>query len=145
MLCAHCNDELDPSDRNCCEACDVQDQLRARIAELDKRIDNPTVDELSSSGVTMEKPSEYLAWIGQWQDAETAAYSAWKEVNTLTTRLSALEALFQGATDVSEAHVARIKKLEDAIAGLLAMYALGPNDDNWQHPAVKQALSLIKR
>jgi hypothetical protein len=36
MLCARCNDELDPGDHNCCEACDLQDQLRARIAGLDK-------------------------------------------------------------------------------------------------------------
>jgi hypothetical protein len=39
MICAHCNDELDPSDHNCCEACDLQDQLRARVAELDKEND----------------------------------------------------------------------------------------------------------
>jgi hypothetical protein len=43
MLCAHCNDELDPGEHNCCEACDLQDQLRARVAELDKRIDELVV------------------------------------------------------------------------------------------------------
>lgn len=35
MLCAHCNDELDPTDHNCCEACDLQVQLRARVAHLE--------------------------------------------------------------------------------------------------------------
>jgi predicted amidophosphoribosyltransferase len=38
MICTHCNDELDPSDHNCCEACDLQDQLRARVAELERLI-----------------------------------------------------------------------------------------------------------
>jgi hypothetical protein len=43
MLCVHCNDELDPSDHNCCEACDLQDQLYARVTELDKKIDELVV------------------------------------------------------------------------------------------------------
>ncbi len=39
----------------------------------------------------MAKPSEYLAWICQWQNAEAAAYSAWKEVNRLSARVAELE------------------------------------------------------
>jgi hypothetical protein len=93
----------------------------------------------------MAKPSEYLAWICQWQDTEAAAYSAWKEINALTTRLAELEAFAHGATAVGGDQIERIRELEDAIAGMLAMYALGPNDDDWQHPAVRRALSLINR
>ena len=37
----------------------------------------------------------------------------------------------------------RIEELETVINELLAMYASGPNDDDWQHPAVKKARSLV--
>jgi hypothetical protein len=71
----------------------------------------------------MEKPSEYLAWICQWQDTEAAAYSAWKEINTLTTRLAALEAFAHGATAVGGDQIERIKELEARVAELEAEVA----------------------
>ena len=37
----------------------------------------------------------------------------------------------------------RVAELETVINELLAMYASGPNDDDWQHPAVKKARSLV--
>ena len=37
----------------------------------------------------------------------------------------------------------KIQELKDAMAGMLAMYAMSPNDDDWTHPAVKRARGLI--
>jgi chromosome segregation ATPase len=66
----------------------------------------------------MAKPSEYLAWICQWQDTEAAAYSAWKEINTLTTRLAELETSTHGATAVGGDRIEHIKRLEARVAEL---------------------------
>lgn len=38
---------------------------------------------------------------------------------------------------------ARIARLEEAVNGMLAMYASGPNDDDWSHPAVKFARAQL--
>ena len=35
MLCKHCNDVLDETDHNCCEACDMREEHRAYIAKLE--------------------------------------------------------------------------------------------------------------
>ena len=75
---------------------------------------------------------------------KNAAY--WKRrAAKAENQVIALEAFAKGATAIGGDQIERIKSLEDAIAGMLAMYALGPNDDDWQHPAVKQARSLINR
>lgn len=34
MLCKHCNNELDKNDKNCCEACDVNEAFKLALAEL---------------------------------------------------------------------------------------------------------------
>lgn len=38
----------------------------------------------------------------------------------------------------------RVAELEAAIRDLIAMYAASPNDDDWQHKAVKHARSLVR-
>lgn len=40
----------------------------------------------------MTKPSEYHPWLEQFQTADDAAWSAWKEVQTLSARVAELEA-----------------------------------------------------
>jgi hypothetical protein len=58
MLCAHCNDELDPSDHNCCEACDVQDQLRARVAELEYHLQTLLHAYRAGSSISISREAE---------------------------------------------------------------------------------------
>jgi anti-sigma factor ChrR (cupin superfamily) len=69
MLCAHCNGKLDPSDHNCCEACDLQDQLRARVAELESLVGKALVSH-DSQAETITRLTDGLAMIRDLRDSE---------------------------------------------------------------------------
>jgi hypothetical protein len=71
MICAHCNDELDPGDHNCCEACDLQAQLRARISELEEK-QHRTEQALSISHRTTDNYREALVRIDEGRYTDEA-------------------------------------------------------------------------